>query len=212
MVELSTLAVFVTAAFLLLITPGPAVLYIITRSIDQGRLAGVVSALGVGVGTTVHVAAAAFGLSALLESSVLAFNLVKFLGAAYLIYLGIQKLLEKDRPAQVAAPEPEKLSRIFYEGFVVNLLNPKLALFFLSFLPQFIAPERGSVVGQILLLGTLFVVMGVCSDSSYALLAGSLRGWLRNNQTFARIQRYVAGVIYIGLGATAALTGSGESK
>lgn len=212
LIEGSTLVVFVAAALALLITPGPAVLYIITRSIDQGRVAGVVSAFGVGSGTIVHVAAAAFGLSALFESSVLAFTLVKFLGAGYLIYLGIQKLLEKDKPAQIETPEPEKLSRIFYQGFIVNLLNPKLALFFLSFLPQFIHPENGSVVLQILLLGALFVVLGVCSDSSYALVAGSLRGWLRNNLTFARVQRYFAGGIYIALGLTAAFSGSGSDQ
>ena len=208
MPELSTLLVFSAASLALLITPGPAVLYIVARSIDQGRLAGIVSVLGIVVGTLVHVGAAAFGLSALLMSSALAFTLVKYLGAAYLVYLGARRLLTKDHPARVETVEPEKLWRIFRQGVIVNLLNPKTALFFFAFLPQFADPARGSVAGQILLLGLIFATLGVFSDSVYALLAGTIRHWLRGSVAFLRGQRYFTGSIYIVLGLVTAVSGS----
>lgn len=206
MIHGSQLALFVAASFALLITPGPAVLYIITRSLDQGRTAGIVSVLGIQCGTLFHIAAAALGLSALLLSSTLAFNIAKYLGAAYLIYLGIRKYLEKD-PVEEIEIEVQPLRRIFYQGMVVNLLNPKTALFFFAFLPQFINPSLGSVSGQILLLGIIFVGLALLSDGAYALLAGSLRPLLRGSQQVVRRQRYFAGTMYIALGITAALAG-----
>jgi threonine/homoserine/homoserine lactone efflux protein len=196
------------SAFVLLITPGPAVLYIVARSIDQGRLAGIVSALGIGTGALVHTAAAALGLSALLVSSALAFNVVKYVGAAYLVYLGIQKFREHDDPVPVHDQPPKKLSRIYSQGVIVNLLNPKAALFFFAFLPQFVDPSSGSVTGQILLLGFIFVAMALCSDSTYALLAGTIGHWLRHSRRFMQGQRYFSGTIYIALGITTALAGS----
>lgn len=206
MIHGSQLAIFVAASVALLITPGPAVLYIITRSLDQGRMAGLVSVLGIQCGTLFHIAAAALGLSALLLSSTLAFNIVKYLGAAYLIYLGIRKYLEKE-PAEEIEIEVQPLRRIFYQGMVVNLLNPKTALFFFAFLPQFINPAAGSVSGQILLLGVGFVGLALLSDGTYALLAGSLRPLLRGSQQVVRRQRYFAGTMYIALGLTAAFVG-----
>ncbi|MEZ4512854.1 MAG: LysE family translocator [Chloroflexota bacterium] len=206
MIHGSQLAIFVAASVALLITPGPAVLYIITRSLDQGRTAGLVSVLGIQCGTLFHIAAAALGLSALLLSSTLAFNIVKYLGAAYLIYLGIRKYLEKE-PAEEIEIEVQPLRRIFYQGMVVNLLNPKTALFFFAFLPQFINPAAGSVSGQILLLGVGFVGLALLSDGTYALLAGSLRPLLRGSQQVVRRQRYFAGTMYIALGLTAAFVG-----
>ena len=134
MPDVSTLIVFSIAALVLLVTPGPAVLYIVARSIDQGRLAGVVSVLGIGLGTMVHVFAAALGISALLVSSATAFNAVKYLGAAYLIYLGVRKFMERDQPVQRIEPEAQPLSKAFNQGILVNILNPKLALFFFAFL------------------------------------------------------------------------------
>lgn len=211
MPDTATLTVFMAAALALLLVPGPAVLYVITRSIDQGRAAGVVSAFGAGIGTLFHVTAAALGLSALLLSSALAFSVVKFLGAAYLIYLGIQKLRERSMPQQVEPAQAATLRQVFSQGVVVNLLNPKLALFFFAFLPQFVNPARGSVAIQSLLLGLIFVVMGIGSDSSYALLAGTLRHWLRRSRAFAFGQRYFAGSVYILLGITTALSGSKQS-
>ncbi|MCL4302477.1 MAG: LysE family translocator [Anaerolineae bacterium] len=210
MPEPSQVVLFVVAAAALLITPGPAVLYIVARSIDQGRLAGIVSVLGVEVANLLHVIAAALGLSALLMSSALAFSLVKYLGAAYLIYLGVRKLLVREELAQPEALERKRLARIFYQGVVVNVFNPKTALFFLAFLPQFVDVSRGGVVGQILFLGFIFVVLGICSDGLYALLAGTLGRWLRGNLGFLRAQRYFAGSVYIGLGVTTALSGSSK--
>src|SRR5262249_58326996 len=164
----ASLGTFVVAALALLLTPGPAVLYIVARSIDQGRGAGLVSMLGVHAGTLVHVAAAAAGLSALLAASAVAFSAVKYLGAAYLVFLGVRRLL--DRTAGVASrrPEPRRLRRAFLDGVVVNVLNPKTGLLFLAFLPQFVATARHDVGAQILGLGLLFVGLGVITDGLYA--------------------------------------------
>ena len=210
----SQLLFFVTTAAILLAIPGPAILYIVGRSIGQGRNAGLVSALGIGVGTLVHTAAAAVGLSALLVSSATAFSVVKYLGAAYLVYLGIQRLRSKEALAaasDTAAPRVTQ-ARVFSQGIVVNVLNPKTALFFFAFLPQFIDPARGHVATQILSLGVLFACMGTVSDSLWALFAGSVAGWLRNNQSWMRNERYVSGGILISLGLATALAGHSAKK
>ncbi|MCP4360528.1 MAG: LysE family translocator [Chloroflexi bacterium] len=208
MMDWSALTLFFVAAAVLLITPGPAVLYIVARSIDQGRMAGIVSVWGVGVGTFFHVAAAAIGLSAILVSSAVAFSVVKYLGAVYLVYLGVRKLLEKDNVYEGEATTPKTLSRIFYQGVVINVLNPKTALFFFAFLPQFVNPQSGSVTTQMLILGVIFIVMGLLSDSVYAVLAGTVGNWLRGNMGFLRSQRYFAGTIYILLGVLTAVSGT----
>jgi len=205
MFNLPNLPVFLLAALVLLLTPGPAVLYIVARSIDQGRRAGLVSVLSIETGNLVHVLAAALGLSALLLSSALAFSIVKYLGAAYLIYLGLRRLLARDPAQQVAGFQRQSLRRIFRQGVVVAILNPKTALFFLAFLPQFVDPSRGSVTAQLLTLGCLFVLMAMVTDSAYALLAGSAGQWLKGTRSFVRAERYVVGSVYIGLGITAAL-------
>lgn len=202
-----TIALFAVAALVLLLIPGPGVLYIVARSIGQGRRAGLVSALGVGVGNFVQVIAATLGLSALLLSSALAFSVVKYAGAAYLVYLGVRTLLTRTEARTVAAPAPVSLPRIFRQGVIVNTLNPKVSLFFIAFLPQFIAPERGAASVQIFALGSLFVLMGVCSDSMYALLAGAVGGALRGSPRFRRAERYVTGSVYIGLGVATATAG-----
>lgn len=204
MPDLHALTVFVIAALIILVVPGPAVLYITARSIDQGRLAGVVSVLGVATGALVHVAAAALGISAVLLSSAMAFSVVKYLGAAYLIYLGIRKLMVREELQTPEARSDQKLSRIFFQGIVVNVLNPKTALFFFAFIPQFVDPARGSVALQIMLLGGLFAIMGVLSDGTYAVLAGTLGQWLKGSLRVLRAQRYFAGSVYIGLGLTTA--------
>ena len=187
--------------------PGPNTLYIIARSIQQGRLAGFVSSLGVQVGTMVHIVAASLGLSALLVSSAVAFNVVKYAGAAYLIFLGIKTLLTKEKiePAKV---RKAALGRVFYQGIVVNLLNPKTALFFFAFLPQFIDVGRGAVGLQVVLLGSILIFLGTLSDSIYALASGSIGNWLGGNLKFLRAQRYFAGSVNIGLGAATALSGA----
>jgi len=203
--EASMLGLFVAAAVVLLITPGPAVLYIVTRSVEQGRLAGLVSALGVHVGTLVHVAAAALGVSALLVSSALAFDIVKYLGAIYLVFIGVRKLMGWDQAPGGQMVAPRSLRRLFGQGVVVNILNPKTALFFLAFLPQFVDPGHGSVALQILFFGGVFIALGMASDGCYALLAGSLRGWVARRPTALRVERYVSATTFLGLGVITAL-------
>jgi threonine/homoserine/homoserine lactone efflux protein len=212
MPTLSTLATFAIASIILLITPGPAVLFIITRSIDQGRLAGIVSVLGVGTGTLFHVAAATLGLSAILLSSALAFSIVKYLGAVYLIYMGVRKFLEKSKHEQPDHIEPKPYRLLYQQGVVVNILNPKLALFFFAFLPQFVDTNNGPVAGQFFVLGMTFAILGICSDSLYALLAGTFGEWLKSSRLFLHGERYLAGTMYIALGLTAAVSGSNHKS
>lgn len=208
MVHLPNLPVFLLAALVLLLTPGPAVLYIIARSMDQGRLAGFVSVLSIEVGNSFHVLAATLGLSAILLSSALAFTIVKYLGAAYLIYLGIRRFLTRNEAQEVVNFQRQSLRRIFSQGVMVAILNPKTALFFLAFLPQFVDPSSGSVTLQLLTLGAMFVMMAIVTDGCYALLASTAGGWLKRNRSFLRTERYVVGSVYIGLGVTAALAES----
>ncbi len=175
-----TLAVFMLAAFLLAVVPGPAVVYIVAQSVDGGRLAGVVSALGIATGGLVHVAAAAIGLSSLLVSSALAFEIVKYAGAAYLVVLGVRRLLAREKPEDVEVRTERSLRRLYGQGVVVNVLNPKTAIFFFAFLPQFIDPDAGWVPGQIALLGLVFIAVAFASDSAYAIAAGTAGRWLRD--------------------------------
>jgi threonine/homoserine/homoserine lactone efflux protein len=201
-----TLALFSVAALALIVVPGPAVLYIVAQSIDRGRLAGVVSALGVATGGLVHVLAAGIGLSALLVSSATAFTVVKFAGAAYLIGAGLLTLLRRPEEPGTELPRERRLRRIYAQGVVVNVLNPKTALFFLAFLPQFVDRDAGSVAAQLVVLGLLFVVLAVASDSLWALAAGTASGWLRANPHFLAVRRYVSGTVFVGLGVLAAGT------
>ena len=210
----SQLLFFISAALILLAIPGPAVLYIVGRSIGQGRNAGYVSALGIGVGTLVHTAAASVGLSALLVSSAAAFSVVKYFGAAYLIFLGIQRLRSKESLAAPSDPAAARttVARVFGQGIVVNVLNPKTALFFFAFIPQFIDPSRSHVATQILSLGILFACMGTVSDSIWAFFSSRLAAWLRGNSRWARNERYVSGGILISLGLATAFVGSSAKK
>jgi threonine/homoserine/homoserine lactone efflux protein len=204
----SSLLLFVTGAAILLVIPGPAVFYIVSRSIGHGRAAGLVSALGITVGTLFHVAAATLGLSALLASSAVAFQFVKYLGAAYLIYLGIRVLRSEDAPALDAENGERRLGHIFGQGVLVNLLNPKTALFFLAFLPQFVDLGRGHATLQIFQLSVLFAFMGLCSDSMWGLLAGTLAERLRGSVRLRRAQRKVSGGALIALGVATAFSGA----
>jgi threonine/homoserine/homoserine lactone efflux protein len=204
--ESSSLGFFMIAALVLLLTPGPAVLYIVTRSIDQGRRAGLVSVLGVHVGTLVHIFAAAAGLSAVLAASAVAFGVVKYLGAAYLIFIGVRRLLDRTRLGAPPSGEPTRLRRAFLDGVIVNVLNPKTGLFFLAFLPQFVTVSRGQVGEQIVALGVVFVLLGAITDSLYALGAGSAARWLRGSPRFLASERWISGSLYIGLGVAAALS------
>jgi threonine/homoserine/homoserine lactone efflux protein len=198
---------FVAAALVLLLIPGPGVLYIVARSLGQGRRAGLVSVLGLSAGALVHVAAATAGLSAILLASAMAFGLVKMLGAGYLIYLGVGTLLGRRSTASVEASPARSIGRLFTDGVLVSILNPKIAIFFLAFLPQFVEPGRGPVPQQVLFLGLLYVGMALITDGGYALLAGSLRQWLGARMMQGPLPRYASGALYLGLGVSTALTG-----
>jgi threonine/homoserine/homoserine lactone efflux protein len=201
MPDLHTFVIFAAASAAFVAVPGPSVIYIVSRSLAEGRTAGIVSALGIQTGGLVHVLAAAVGVSALLASSAVAFSVVKYAGAAYLIYLGIRKFMEGDTPL---ADDDVRAGRrrLYTQGVVVNTLNPKTALFFLAFLPQFVDPDR-AVAPQVLALGVLFLVIATVSDSTYAIVAGSVRGWLgQRRKALAR----VSGCSYVGLGLLAALS------
>jgi threonine/homoserine/homoserine lactone efflux protein len=207
----TSIGIFAVAAVLLLLTPGPAVLYIVARSVEQGRIAGLASVCGIATGTLVHVLAAALGLSALLASSALAFAVVKYTGAVYLIYIGVRRILNRaEQPAATMELPPRSLGRLYRDGFVVNLLNPKTALFFLAFLPQFVDPSRGAVAVQVAFLGLLFTLMGMTSDALFALVAGTAGRWIKGNGRYLRWERYVTGSVFIGLGLTAAFAGDGR--
>jgi threonine/homoserine/homoserine lactone efflux protein len=195
-----SLALFAAAALALLLIPGPAVLYIVAQSAQHGRVAGLVSVGGVHAGTLVHVAAAAAGLSAIIVSSALAFSFVKFAGAAYLVYLGVRRIVAREPAERIETPE-QPLARLFRQGVVVNVLNPKTALFFLAFLPQFVDPDR-AVWPQVLVFGLTFVALGFVSDGLYAVAAGSLARWLRAKR---RAVAWASGTVFIGLGVSAAL-------
>ena len=204
----STFPLFLAGAMILLVIPGPAVFYILSRTIGQGRLAGVVSAAGISVGTLVHSVAAALGLSAILASSARAFHIVQFAGALYLIFLGVRTLLSRDEMALSNGNTPHGLPRVFWQGVLVNLLNPKTALFFLAFLPQFVDASRGHVSAQIFFLGCSFALLGLMSDSSWALLAGTLASRLRASVRWRRIQKNVSGGSLIALGIATAISGA----
>jgi threonine/homoserine/homoserine lactone efflux protein len=204
--DLHVLLVFCGAALALIVIPGPAVLYILAQSVEHGRRAGVVSALGVATGGLVHITAAAGGISALVVSSAVAFSVVKYVGAAYLLYLGIRRLLERRAEDEEGRAREAEPWRIYRRGVVVNALNPKTALFFLAFLPQFVDPDRGPVLAQILVLGALFVLLALLSDSLYALGAGALAAWVRRRRRVARdAGRYASAAVYLGLGTATAL-------
>lgn len=208
----TNLGLFASAALALLLVPGPAVLFLVGRSIEQGRTAGLVSILGIHTATIFHVAAAALGLSALLASSALAFSIVKYAGAAYLIWMGFRKLVAPARTATAGGPSIARHTnwRLFCDGFTVNLLNPKTALFFLAFLPQFVDLNLGHVAAQIFALGILFTVLGLITDSAYAIAAGTAGSLLRGNESYLRFGRYFSGLLYIGLGITAAFASNGK--
>ena len=200
------LSLFIIATLTLVFMPGPNTLYIIARSIQQGRKAGIVSSLGVQFGSIFHIAAAAFGISALLISSPLAFSVVKYAGAIYLIYLGIKTLLTKEKSAGFKETKPARLKEVFYQGTIVQLLNPKTALFFFAFLPQFIEPSRGAIALQIILLGAILMCLGTLSDVTYTMASGSLANLMRGNLKFLQVQRYFAATVYLSLALLTALS------
>lgn len=206
----STLVAFSAATLVLLLIPGPAVMYIVTRSASQGRTAGLISVAGIHVGTAVHVLSAMVGLSAILVASATAFTVVKTVGAAYLIWLGVQSIRAYrngalDRPEVTV--EHRSLWRVFVDGIVLNVLNPKTAIFFLSFVPQFVDPGAAHPVVDLALLGALFIALGLLTDGIYALLGGWVGGHLRRSPQLQRRKDLVAGSAYLGLGVVTAFGG-----
>jgi threonine/homoserine/homoserine lactone efflux protein len=201
----SALELFAAAAFALIIIPGPAVLYIVSQSVGHGRAGGLAAVLGVETGAFVHVAGAALGVSAILASSATAFSALKLAGGTYLVILGIRRLRERDSPSEAGIGRSRALSSIFRQGVIVNALNPKTALFFLAFLPQFVDPQRGHVALQAAILGLVWVALATVCDAVWALGSGSLVGLLRVSARARRVERVASGGILIGLGVLATL-------
>ena len=212
MPALSTYALFLAAGIGLLAIPGPAVLYVVGRSIDQGRRAGLVSVLGISSGTLVHITAATVGLSSLVLASAVAFNAVKYVGAAYLVFLGVRRLLTRAGDEALHGTAPRSLRRLYADGVVVNVLNPKTIVFIFAFLPQFVDVSRGHVWLQVLVLGLSFALLGMMSDSLYAVVAGSVAERLRGSRRVARFQRWFGGGILVALGLAAAFVGPHRSS
>jgi threonine/homoserine/homoserine lactone efflux protein len=202
--DLNSLISFAVASVALLVIPGPAVIYIVNRSVADGRQIGLAAVVGLELGTFMHVLAATVGLSAILATSENAFNVVKYLGASYLVLIGLRTLTRKPEAISTSASSMTQ-SQAFRQGFIINTLNPKIALFFLSFLPQFIDPNISSNAQQSLILGSVFVLCGFVIDGIYALTASSLREVLVKGKALPFIQQYVAGVVFVLLGAAAAL-------
>ncbi|WP_346291726.1 LysE family translocator [Sphaerothrix gracilis] len=207
MPDLATLSIFLTAAFILSITPGPGILYTLARSLHGGRAVGIASVMGLFVGGLFHVVAAALGLSSLLMTSAIAFSIVKYIGAAYLIYLGLKTLLSSDTLAIAAdaSYSPMLKSSAFTQGVMTEVLNPKTALFFLAFIPQFVQVENGSVLAQFLVLGLITTSFNFAADLAVATFAGPLGQRLKTNYQFRRLQRLVSGSTLMGLGAYVAV-------
>ena len=203
----SSLSGFIVAALAVLLIPGPGVLYIVTRSLSQGRRAGFVSVLGLSAGALVHVLAATLGLSAILLASATAFGAVKMLGAGYLIYLGVRTILSTSAAASDVDAHTRSSSRLFRDGVIVSVLNPKIAVFFLAFLPQFVDETSGPVAPQILALGLLYVTLALITDGAYAFLAGSVRHWVDARFMQGPVPRCASGAVYIGLGVSTAVSG-----
>ena len=205
MIDRTNLALFLSAALILAITPGPGMLYVLGRTLHEGRREGVLSALGTLVGGSFHVVAAAFGLSAILATSAIAFAIVRYAGAAYLVYLGIAMLRSRRMEIEVA-DEAGTSHGHFLQGITTEVLNPKTALFFLSFIPQFVKPSRGHLITQFLVLGAISVALNTVADLIVVVLAGAVAHKLKDNPTFTRRQRTVSGVGMIGLGAYVAVS------
>jgi len=196
-----SLVEFVVAALIVLLIPGPGVIYVVARSLAHGRIAGLVSVLGLSAGILIQVAAVAAGLSAILAASATAFGVVKLLGAAYLVFLGLRALAARRGRHRSNPPLPPASRRVFVEGLLVSVTNPKSAVFFLAFLPQFVSPAAGMVAGQILALGAVYAALAIVTDGCYALFAD----WFRERLARWTLPGYAEGAVYIGLGAGLAL-------
>jgi threonine/homoserine/homoserine lactone efflux protein len=209
---LSTYALFIATALALLAIPGPAVLYVVSRSIDQGRSAGLASVLGITSGTVVHVTLATIGLSSLVLASKVAFDAVRYVGAAYLVFLGVRRLLTRPVEEDLDSRAPRTTRDLYTQGLIVNLLNPKTIVFIFAFIPQFVDVNAGHVWLQVMLLGLTFAGLGLASDSLYAVVAGTVADRLRGTPFIARVERWFGGSVLIGLGVAAAIVAPHQSK
>ena len=199
--------IFAFASLMLNITPGNDMLYVATRSTSQGIKAGIVSALGIAGGCIVHLLAAVIGLSAIIANSAIAFDIIKYSGAAYLVYLGIKAFISQQNNFRINEKiEKKSLSKLFWQGTVTNVLNPKVALFFLAFLPQFVHPEKGNTAMQISLLGLWFNFSGTIVNIVVAMLFGKLGNWLADKQAFISWQNKFTGLLLVGSGIKVALS------
>ena len=201
MFESARFVVFLGAALLLAIAPGPGMLYVLARSLAGGRREGLLSALGTFCGGLVHVFAAAAGISIILAKSAAAFAVVKYLGAAYLCFIGIRMILDARTDEPVALDELQRRRSPFWQGVLTEMLNPKTALFFLSFIPQFVNRDAGHVFAQFIVLGTVSVTLNTSADIIVTMLAGPLGQRIRESTRFRRRQRTLTGAVMIGLGA-----------
>jgi threonine/homoserine/homoserine lactone efflux protein len=208
----ATYGLFVLTALALLAIPGPAVLYVVSRSIDQGRSAGLSSVLGITSGTVVHVTLASVGLSSLVLASRVAFDAVRYVGAAYLVVLGVRRLLTRKTDDGVEAAAPRTRRDLYTQGLVVNLLNPKTIVFIFAFIPQFVDVGAGHVWLQIMLLGFTFAGLGLMSDSLYAVVAGTVADRVRGTPVIARVERWFGGAVLVGLGLASALVAPHRSR
>lgn len=197
---------FAIAALVILVIPGPGVLYVVSRSISQGYRAAFVSALGLSTGVLVHVVASAIGLSAILLTSSMAFSVVKYLGAGYLIFLGIQMILAKNQSGEIANAMHRPLPQLFKEGVLVSVFNPKIAVFFLAFLPQFVDPSLKPGPMQLVLLGLIYAALALITDTMYGVLAIRLKGIFRGKAMQGSTPQYLGGFLLVGLGVKTALT------
>jgi threonine/homoserine/homoserine lactone efflux protein len=200
MIDTTTLLAFVAVVIGLFLIPGPAVLLVLARGMSGGRAVGIATGLGFALGDLVHTLFATVGLSAVLMTSALAFNVVKYAGAAYLVWLGIKSLIEKSDALALPAAKRVQPFQAFRQAILTEVLNPKTALFFLAFLPQFIRPANGSVPAQLFELGSVEVAMSIVYTSLIACGAGAVGRWLTRHPGIGRWQGKVIGTIYLGLG------------
>ena len=208
----STYVIFLVTAIAILLVPGPAVLYVVTRSIEMGRAGGIASVAGITTATFVYVALATAGLSSVLLASSVAFDVLKYAGAAYLIFLGARRLLGHDLEEETEERAPRTRRMAYTQGFVVNLSNPKMIVFIFALLPQFVDPHAARPWLQTLVLGISFTCLAFLSDSLYALAAGSVADRLRGTNRMRNIQRWLGGSVLVGLGILAAAWSPSPSK
>lgn len=207
MLSLTAVFLFSITSLLLALTPGPDMLYIATRSVAQGRRAGLVSVLGVYTGVLFHILAAVLGISALIVSSAIAFNLIRYAGAAYLVFLGIHAFLSKAETFKVKKVEHKRLRNIYYQGLITNLLNPKVIFFFVAFFPQFVDPAKGNVSLQLLILGVILVVVSLPIDIGVSLLSGTFGNLLKTRKRVQQAGKWITGSVFVSLGISTAVFG-----